>query len=75
MAAKYTLLVNKETQERSIRINSTGERIFESQEPDRYRELRKRALRNAQSRARDDIMSSLGLTKVRGAVSGRTYWE
>ena len=24
---------------------------------------------------RDEIMKDLGLTKVRGAVSGRTYWE
>lgn len=39
----------------------------------------KKALRNAKARAnrkvRDQIMRDLGLTKVRGAVSGRTYWE
>lgn len=39
----------------------------------------KKAIRNAKARAnrkaREDVMRSLGLTKVKGAVSGRTYWE
>lgn len=26
-------------------------------------------------RAKDDLMVSCGLVKVRGAVSGKTYWE
>lgn len=26
-------------------------------------------------RERDEVMKSLGLTKVRGAVSGKVYWE
>jgi hypothetical protein len=26
-------------------------------------------------RAKDAIMRSMGLVKVKGAVSGRTYWE
>jgi len=26
-------------------------------------------------RENDDLMRSLGLTKVKGAVSGKTYWE
>lgn len=34
----------------------------------------KRARRNAQRRAREDVLSSLGLVKVRGAMGG-TYWE
>lgn len=34
----------------------------------------KRKDRNADRRARDDAMRSLGLTKVRGAMGG-TYWE
>lgn len=34
----------------------------------------KRKRRNANRRAMDDAMRSLGLTKVRGAMGG-TYWE
>lgn len=34
----------------------------------------KRARRNANRRARDEVMRSLGLTKVRGAMGG-VYWE
>lgn len=39
------------------------------------KELAKRKKRNAARKERDDVMKSLGLTKVRGAVSGRIYWE
>ena len=31
--------------------------------------------RNLQRRERDGVMRSLGLVKVRGCVSGKTYWE
>lgn len=31
--------------------------------------------RNKARRERDQMMRDLGLTKVRGAVSGRVYWE
>jgi len=30
---------------------------------------------NNRRKERDSIMASLGLTKVKGAVSGKTYWE
>lgn len=39
------------------------------------KDLAKRKKRNAARKERDDVMRSLGLTKVRGEVSGRTYWE
>lgn len=35
----------------------------------------KRIAANKRRRERDQLMRDLGLTKVRGAVSGRTYWE
>ena len=35
---------------------------------------RKRTARNAQRRAREDALRSVGLVKVRGALGG-TYWE
>ena len=73
--AKYTLLKNKETGAPSVRNNKTGEVITESENPDLYKELRKRALRNRNNAARDDVLRSLGLTKVRGAVFGKIYWE
>lgn len=73
--AKYTLLKNKNTGERSVRINKTGEVILESAEPTRYADLRKKAQTNSNRAQRDDLLDSLGLKKVRGAVSGKTYWE
>jgi hypothetical protein len=43
------------------------------------REVFARAKKNAKAnnnrKFRDDAMSSMGLTKVKGAVSGKTYWE
>jgi hypothetical protein len=39
-------------------------------------QARKRTKRASRlRRERDDVMRSCGLTKVIGAVSGRTYWE
>jgi hypothetical protein len=73
--AKYTLLVNKNTQARSVRNNKTGEVIQESIDPVKYNELRKKALTNLRQAQRNEIMSSMGLTKVYGAVSGKVYWE
>ena len=72
--AKYTLLKNKDGG-RAIRINKTGKIVKESEDPEEYMRLRKRAQTNARQRERDDVLRDLGLTKVRGAVSGKTYWE
>lgn len=72
---KYTLLKNKETGARSVRINKTGERIFESENPTEYAKLRRKALTNMKRAAFDEDMRMCGLTKVRGAVSGHIYWE
>lgn len=71
---KYTLLKNKITGERSIRITG-GEKVTEKDNPIEYARLRKLALKNRDRADRDDVMRSLGLTKVYGAVSGQTYWE
>ena len=46
---------------------------FEAHHAERRKAAGKRA-RKA-SKARDAIMSDLGMTKVRGAVSGKTYYE
>lgn len=35
----------------------------------------KGAQKARERRQKDDLMRSLGLTKVKGAVSGDTYWE
>lgn len=72
---KYTLLVNKTTQERSVRINKTGEIITESVNPTEYLALRKKALSNAKTRSRNEFMKDCGLVRVKGAISGRTYYE
>jgi len=73
--AKYTLLINKETGARSVLVSGTGEQVFEREKPEEYARLRKRALRNARAKERDDCLRASGLTKVRGAVTGKTYWE
>ena len=35
----------------------------------------KRARRAAARKQKNELMASLGLTRVRGCVSGETYWE
>lgn len=72
---KYSLLVNKSTGERSVRINATGEVISELTNSVTYLELRKKAISAKKRSEKNQIMESLGLTKVRGAISGKTYWE
>ena len=73
--SKYTLLLNKATQVRSVRNNKTGEVTIETDNPAEYLSLRKKALASSRRAQRDDMMEACGLTKVRGAVSGKTYWE
>jgi hypothetical protein len=72
---KYTLLVNKETKIRSVRINKTGELVLETVDPTRYNELRKKALSNLRQAEKTSAVQSLGLTRVYGAASGKVYWE
>jgi len=72
---KYTRLKNKVTGERSIRINKTGEKIYEKDNPVEYARLRKLSIINLNRASQDDCLRSLGLVKVKGAVSGRIYWE
>jgi len=72
---KYTLLVSKSTGDRSVRINKTGDVIKEIDFPEQYLELRKKALAAQARKSKDNLMQSMGLTKVRGEVSGKIYWE
>ena len=72
--AKYTLLKNKEG-ERAIRINKTGAVVKESEDPEEYMRLQKRAQTNARQRERDDVLRDLGLKRVKGALPGSVYWE
>ena len=75
LKTKYSRMINKETGLRFIRINKTGEKIFEIDNPEEYERLRKLSIINLNRASQDDCMRSLGLTKVRGIVSGRVYWE
>jgi hypothetical protein len=72
---KYSALIHRETGRRSIRINKTGELVWEDESPVEYAKLRKRAMANSFRAAKDQIMRDCGLTKVYGAVSGKVYWE
>jgi hypothetical protein len=71
--AKYTLLKNKSTGERSIHIAGQG-RVKESENPAEYARLRNLALRNRSRSDRDQFMRDCGLVRVRGALGG-IYWE
>jgi hypothetical protein len=44
------------------------------QEEEKKRVVKNRRVR-VNRKAIDSVMSSLGLTKVKGSVSGKTYWE
>ena len=61
---KYTLLINKTTGARAIRLNETGEKITELENPVRYAQLRKRAKTNRSRAIRDDMYRSYGLVKT-----------
>ena len=61
---KYTLLRNKVTGERKVRINATGELVSELADKARYNMLRKRAKRNAYVSSREDALRSCGLVKT-----------
>jgi len=75
--AKYTAMVSTKGTEKSryILINKTGEKVFENDNPVQYAELRKKAMASLNRQSRDDALRSMGLKKVRGAVSGNIYWE
>jgi hypothetical protein len=77
--AKYTLMQTKQTKERFVLINKTGEKVFELLDPNKYAELRKKAVTNHKAKsyrsAMDYAADACGLTKVYGAVSGKVYYE
>lgn len=73
MAAKYVLLKNKETGERSVRITG-GEVVSEKENPAEYARLRKLAIRNLRQNEVNEAYRSCGLTRVR-SQSGKVYWE
>ena len=72
---KYTLLINQARTIRSVRINATGEIINETTNPDKYADLAKKAKQGLARKERDSIFEAMGLVKVKGAISGKTYWE
>ncbi len=72
---KWTLLKNRITGARSARNNKTGEVITEELAPEAYAKIRKNAIASNNRKQKDDTMSSFGLVKCKGAVSGKTYWE
>ena len=72
--AKYSLFVNKQTNERSARNNQTGEVVRESENPVYYAELRRKAIASARRRALNEEMAGIGMVRVRGNLGG-TFWE
>lgn len=72
---KYRLYTEKKTGRRLVLNSTDGTRIYEDENPTEYKKLRARAIKNLTASNKDQAMRDLGLTKVRGSVSGRTYWE
>ena len=59
---KYTLLKSK-LRGRSVYIVG-GEQVFESDDPKRYAELRRKAIANRNRAERDQVMRDTGLVKT-----------
>ncbi|NTV60618.1 MAG: hypothetical protein HGA77_04845 [Chlorobiaceae bacterium] len=72
---KYMAFIVKNGQDRMVRNLITGEEVFQSKDPKRYEELHSKWKRNKRARDKEQVMKLLGLTKVRGAMSGKVYWE
>jgi len=70
---KYRLFKNKKTNEKYILVNNE-DKIYEKDNSVLYKELRKKALNNLYIRQKNDILSSIGLKKVKGSLGG-IYWE
>lgn len=73
--SKYTLMQTKQSKERFVLINKTGEKVFELIDPAKYAELRKKALNNLKQSQFREMCSDLGLHRVIGSVSGKVYYE
>ena len=71
---KYTLLKNRATGARSVRVSGSGELVREADQPERYAELRRRAIANARRADFRGMLADLGIHRVRGAMGG-TYYE
>ena len=64
---KYRLIKSKTTGERAIINNTTSEVITEHAQPERYKELRKKAITNMFKRERNAILTELCGTSAKAA--------
>jgi hypothetical protein len=62
--SKYSLLQSKSTGQLVIKNNKTGELTYKDQEPEKYSDLRRKALSNRRQAERNDCLKSLGLVKT-----------
>lgn len=65
--SKYRLVKDKVTQEKAIVIYLSGEVVTERVQPERYAELRKKAINNASNRAKNEVLRDLCGTSSRQA--------
>jgi hypothetical protein len=70
---KYRSMFEKNTGRKYILVG--GNRVYEDEQPAEYKRMHCLWRKNIARKARDQTMRDLGLTKVRGSVSGKTYWE
>ena len=72
---KYKSMIERSTNNRFMLIVESGVKIYENIEPVEYKRLRKLWKNALMHKEKNEVMESLGLTKVYGAQSGRVYWE
>jgi hypothetical protein len=70
---KYRSMFEKNTGRKYILVG--GNRVYEDEQPTEYKRLHCLWKKNITRKMRDKTMRDLGLIKVRGVVSGKTYWE
>lgn len=72
---KYQLFKNKFSGVRSVLRVTDGLHVYETEDPKLYNELRKKALAAINRKNKNELIDSLGLKRVKGSVSGKTYLE
>lgn len=72
---KYKSMIEKASNKRFILIIETGLKVYEDNEPQEYKRLRKLWKNAIQRKEKEDCMKSLGLIKCYGSQTGKIYWE
>lgn len=72
---KYAAYIERNSGRKYIKILAKGEKIYQDENPVFYNELRKKLKAAIARKQKNELFESFGLTKVKGTISGKTYWE